>query len=142
MRTKKALSAGVVVMALLAACGGPEPGSQEDLRARLDAIGLPASLVELDHHYNTSCPPPCPSIVIWYEVIGPLEQMRSELVGAMTAAGWDVHEPAAGWLHVARSEDHILYLVVDPARIAANNAYAPPGAKVEIVLGTLRDPTG
>lgn len=133
-------SSALVAASVLAACGGPEPGSQEELRARLDSIGLPASMVELDHHYNASCPTGCPSIVVWYEVIGPPEQVRAELISAVTAAGWDLNDSTASvGVYNARSENHMLFLVVDPARIA-DNPYAPPGAKVEMVMGTLADP--
>ncbi len=39
---------GVITVPLLAACGGPELGSREDLMAQVDAIDLPTTTVELD----------------------------------------------------------------------------------------------
>lgn len=127
---------------LTAACGDAEPGSQEELRAQLDAIDLPAGMEELDDSYVSSSPAPRPALVVWYQVTRPLEEIRVELLGAIEEAGWDVREGAENFdLWSARNAEHILFVVLDPSMIARNQ-YAPEGTNAEISVMQLDKPPG
>ncbi len=86
-----------------------------------------------------SSPTPKPNLVVWYQVTGPLEQKRAELVDAITEAGWDVNEASASLgVWSAATEDHIMFVVVNQEMIA-RNPYAPEGTNAEISVKRLDD---
>ena len=131
-----------MTLALVVACGKPEVGSEEELRGQIEAIGLPAGMVELDHAYLEDCRITCPSLVVWYEVIGPVEATRDQLIGALTEGGWEVKDSAAGYgVYSARKEGHMAFVVVNQEMIE-KNAQAPLGTKVELSVHRVPDEIG
>lgn len=141
MGTKRALPiwcVGLLAACVLTRCGGAgtEPGSEADLGARIEAIALPAGMTELDRLYNVDCDA-CPSLVVWYRVTVPAEELRLALVAAAGEAGWDVTEGSASvGVFSAGKDDHMLFVVLDTAMIA-RNPHAPPGTGAEISVHPL-----
>lgn len=130
---------GLAAACLLAACGGsdPEPGSEEDLAARIEAVPLPAGMTEVDRLYNGEGCNGCPNLIVWYQVSVPVEELKPALVGAIRTAGWVVGEGAESFgVYGARKEDHVLFVVVD-ATMIARNPKAPPGTAAEISVQPL-----
>ena len=120
---------------LLAACGGPAVGSEEDLAAQLDELELPASFVQLGQHHDGDCSATCPLLVRWYDSVEPLDATRAEARARLEALGATVTEPSPTDLDllVGRTEDRVFFVVLD-ADMIAGNEFAPSGTDVEISL--------
>lgn len=134
MGTKRTRWIGALVLSacLLVACGEAERGTQEDLRAQLEGIDLPTRMVELDRAYMEAQPTMGSTYTVWYQVNGPLEEARAQLVDSLGLAGWDINESSASFsMFAAKRSEHIMFVVLGEAMIS-QNPYAPPGTGIEI----------
>jgi hypothetical protein len=122
---------------LAAACGRPAFGSKEDLSRQIDNVQLPAPMVEMGQSYMGNCPSTCPLLVRWYDVGGPIDSIRTDIVSSIESAGISVNQASASpGLFAAKNEEYIFFVVLDSAMLA-RNTHAPPGADAEISVHVL-----
>jgi hypothetical protein len=119
---------------VLASCGAPTPGSEEDLAAQIDVIEMPHTITQLSGNYDSDCAQgerTCPGLVRWYAATEPIEVAKLDVLGRFETAGISVHEVSGSQIATARNEDYLYFLVFDAAMIDAN-PNAPAGTDFEI----------
>jgi hypothetical protein len=129
---------GVVIALLhaLSACGSPAQGSREDLAARIDELQAPPVMRPLSDHYNDCSPQktPCPSLVRWLELDGPIEAIKGEFISSLRARGFDPRPNSVDPNLLTMPHGDYLYFIVFGGGSRYPNDPVPSNVDVELIV--------
>ena len=123
----------------------PEPGSREDLTARLDAVDVD-SMLQTDEFFTSGADcrgmPTCPGLTRYYSIPGSVQGARDEVAAGLSERGLEVTPNGVDPnLIVAKGEGYIYFLVFHPPdapNLPMHDALPPSvEADLTVALNTL-----